>query len=67
MVICGEGLRLEISFHPRQANVVVDALSHKVISVPIEDMCLRMVIISPLLDLIKEALVEGLRMEKWKA
>ena len=40
----------EILYHPRKANVVVDTLSRKAASTPIRDLCLRMVIVSPLLD-----------------
>lgn len=41
----------EILYHPGKANVVVDALSHMTMIVPIEDLCLRMIIVSPLLDM----------------
>ena len=46
--------------------MVVDALSHKAASAPIRDVCLRMTVISPLLDMIKEARVEGLKRENRK-
>ena len=45
----------EILYHPGKANVVSDALSHKATSAPIENVCLRMTMISPLLDMINEA------------
>ena len=51
----------EILYHPGKANVVVDALSHKTVSAPIRDVCLRKTMISPLLDITKEARVEGLK------
>lgn len=57
----------EILYHLGKANVVADALSRKVVSTPIGDVCLRVVIISPLLDLIKKAQVEGLEKENWEA
>ena len=40
----------EILYHPGKANMVVDALSRKAVCTPIGDVCLMMVIISPLLD-----------------
>ena len=51
----------EILYHPEKANVVVDALSRNTASALIRDVCLRMIVISPLLDMIKEARVEGLK------
>ena len=45
----------EILYHPGKANVVVDALSRKEVRTPIGDVFLRMVVISPLLELIKKA------------
>ena len=45
---------------------MVDSLSHKAVSSPIDDLCLRVVIISPLLDMIKKVQVEGLKKENWK-
>ena len=43
-----------------------DALSRKAESAPIGDVCLRMTVISPLLDMIKQAQVEGVKKENWK-
>ena len=56
----------EILYHPRKANVVADTLSRKTASVLTKDVCLRITVISPLLDMIKEAQVEGLKKENWK-
>ena len=53
----------EILYHPRKANVVADALGHKAMSAPIRDICMRMVIVSPLLELIKKAQMKGLKRE----
>ena len=47
----------EILYHP---------LSHKVVAAPIMDIYLRMIVTSPLMDIIKEAQVEGLKKENWK-
>ena len=45
----------EILYHLGKANVVANALSRKVVSTPIRDLCLRMFIVSHLLDMIKKA------------
>ena len=47
----------EILYHTEKANMVVDAISRKAASSPIGNVCLRMTVISPLLDMIKEAQV----------
>ena len=41
-------------------------LSPKAVSSPITDICLRMVITSPFLELIRKALVDGLKKENWR-
>ena len=56
----------EYLYHPGKADVVADALSRKVAITPIRDLCLRMVIVSPPLDLIKKVKVEGLKRDNWK-
>ena len=56
----------EILYHPGNANVVANDLSRKAESSSIRDICLRMTITSPLMDLIKNAPVEGLKKENWK-
>ena len=53
-------------YHPGKANVGADAFSYKVTNAPIWDLCLWMTITSLLLDLIKEAQVEGLKRDNWK-
>ena len=43
----------EILYHPGKMNVVPDALSHKSFGSLVGDMCIRISIDSPLLDLIR--------------
>ena len=45
----------EILYHPGKANVVADALSRKEVAALIRDICLRMTVITPLLEQIREA------------
>ena len=45
----------EILYHPGKANVVDDALSHRVVSALIQDVCMRMTVMTPVLDTIREA------------
>ena len=45
----------EILSHPGKANLVADALSQKTTSNPMKGVCLRMKLITSILDLIKEA------------
>lgn len=48
----------EILHHPGKANVVINSLSRKAVCTPIGDICLRMVVVSPLLHITKRL--------KWK-
>ena len=57
----------EILYHLRKDNVVVDALSRKEASAPIRDVCLRITVITPLLEQIREALVEAIKEEHQKS
>ena len=59
----------EIHYHPGKANVVADALSRKQSAEPIRAKCLRITMVSSLLDLIRDAqktaiLEENIRREK---
>ena len=56
----------EILYHPGKANVVADALSRKTEWTLIRNICMTMTVISSLLDMIKEAQVEGVKKENWK-
>lgn len=56
----------EILNHPRKANVVADALSRNVVSTLIKDICIPIVIVSPLSNLIKKEQVDGLKMNNRK-
>ena len=51
----------EILYHPGTTNMVVDALSHKAASSLIGNVCLKMTMIYPLLDMIMEAQVVGVK------
>ena len=44
----------EILYHPGKANVVADALSRKMTGPPIGDICMRLTMMSPLFDMIRE-------------
>ena len=56
----------EILYQPGKANVVANTLSRKVVAAPIRDICLRMKVITPLLEQIKEARVASLKEERQK-
>ena len=53
----------EILYIPEKVNVVDDALSCKVATAPIRNVCLRMTMITPLLEHIQEAQVEAMMEE----
>ena len=56
----------EILYHPGKANVVANALSRKVVAASIRDIYLRMTVITPILEQIREAQVDGLKQERRK-
>ena len=49
----------EILYHPGKANVVANALSLRAESALIQDVCMRMTVMTPILDTIREAHVEA--------
>ena len=53
----------EILYHPEKANLVADALISKVVATSIKDICLRMTVITHLLDRIRESQVEAMKEE----
>ena len=57
----------EILYHPGKANMVADAFSRKAVTAPIRNMCLRMTMITPMLEHIREAQVEAMEEEHRKS
>ena len=56
----------KILYHQDKANVVVDALSRKSAGSSAREMCMRISIDSPLLDLTKGVHTEGVKNENYK-
>ncbi|CAH1425868.1 unnamed protein product [Lactuca virosa] len=56
----------KILYHPGKANVVADALSRRAEGAPIQDVCMRMTVMTSVLDIIWEAQVEAVRPENRK-
>ena len=57
----GKDYDYDIVYHPRKANVVADVLIYKVVVAPISDICLRMTLITPLLERIPEAQIKAMK------
>ena len=57
----------EILYHPGKANVLADAISRKEFVAPIRDIRLRMIMVTPLLERIREAQVEAMKEEHRKS
>ena len=56
----------EILYHPGKANVVADALSRKSAGSSTPSRCMRIAVDSPLVGLVRDAQIEGMRPENWK-
>ena len=57
----------EILYYPRKANVAANAFSRKVVVASISDVCLRMMVIPPLLEQIREAQIEAMKEKHQKS
>ena len=56
----------KILYHPGKANTVAEALGRRAESALIQDVCMRMTVMTPVLDTIREAQVEAVRPENRK-
>ena len=56
----------EILYHSGKANVVADALSRKTICAPLRGLCLRMTVVTPLLEMIGKPQFEAVKEENQK-
>ena len=56
----------EMLYHPGKENVFTEALSCKSAGSSTPASCMRITVDSPLVSLIRDAQVEGMRLEKWK-
>ena len=57
----------EILYHSCKANVVADTLNRRVVSTPIQDMCIMMTVMTVVLEKMKEAQLEARNEEYHKS
>lgn len=57
----------EILYHPGMVNIVDDSLSRKKTSTPTKGIYIRMTVITPVLDMIKQAHSEAFKKENGKS
>ena len=53
----------EVLYHPGKANIVTDSLSRREVSTSIRDLCLRMKIVSLVLEMIRDAKSKAIKEE----
>lgn len=61
-----KGYECEILYHPGKANIVADTLNRKATSMPMKRICLRMTVITLVLEIIKQAQNEAVKKENRK-
>lgn len=57
----------EILYHLGKANVVTEALIRRAVSTPIRDVCQRMIVVTPILEMIRVTKMEAIRVENRKS
>ena len=57
----------EILYHLGKTNVVANALSRRVVSTLIQNLCFRVTVVTPVLEMIRVAQSEAIKEENWKS